>query len=224
MERVVVGFIGILFLIAAGQLRAEGTSERTDISERPNILLIVAEDMSSHIGAFGDSLANTPNIDQLAAQGIRYTNAFTVSGVCAPSRAALITGVHSITLGTHHMRTTNRRPIEGLINYETVPPAEVKAFPELLRRAGYATANLAKTDYQFGEPFTIGDFYEPEAFPEDLALWRRLPKAKPFFVMLNMMVTHESFLAPPIKLGKPAENPVLRGIAQYGAVTSYQSP
>lgn len=51
MERVVVGFIGILFLIAAGQLRAEGTSERTDISERPNILLIVAEDMSSHNGA-----------------------------------------------------------------------------------------------------------------------------------------------------------------------------
>jgi len=56
--------------------------------------LLFAEDLSSRIGAFGDELAMTPNIDKLAAQGVKYSNVYTAAGVCAPSRAALITGVH----------------------------------------------------------------------------------------------------------------------------------
>ena len=56
---------------------------------RPNILLLMAEDMSARVGAFGDSVAVTPNLDALAAQGVRYTNTFATAGVCAPSRAAL---------------------------------------------------------------------------------------------------------------------------------------
>ncbi len=147
---------------------AIGTAEAAD--QRPNILLIVAEDMSQRVGSYGDPVANTPSIDALATQGVRYTNVFTVAGVCAPSRAALITGVQSVALGTHQMRTGSGGPKP----YEAVPPAEVKTFPELLRRAGYATGNVAKKDYQFGEPFTIwdvdvGDFMSPL----DLAICRR---------------------------------------------------
>ena len=62
-------------------------------NDRPNILLLMAEDLSPRIGAFGDPVAVSPNIDQLAAQGVRYTNAFTASGVCATNRAATITGM-----------------------------------------------------------------------------------------------------------------------------------
>jgi arylsulfatase A-like enzyme len=92
-------------------------------------------------------------------------------------------------MGTQHMRTSNH-------GYEAVPPAEVKAFPELLRRAGYATVNVAKTDYQFGEPFTVWD-QNLGSFNEqpDLAPWRQLPKNKPFMAMINLMSTHESRLA-----------------------------
>ncbi len=156
--------------------------------QRPNILLIVAEDMSPHVGAFGDLVAQTPNIDKLAGEGVRYTNTFTVAGVCAPSRSGLITGVYPQSLGTQHMRTSS-------FNYEAVPPQAVKAFPELLRRAGYVTANFSKRDYQFGEPFTvwdidIGNFVSPL----EPALWRQLPKGKPFFAMVNLMWTHESRL------------------------------
>ena len=158
---------------------------------RPNILLIVAEDMSSRVGAFGDPLAQTAAIDELASQGVSYTNVFTAAGVCSPSRAALITGVHPISTGTQHMRTSN-------YNYEAVPPAEVKAFPELLRAAGYLTANVAKTDYQFGDPFTIWDINAGSmAEPPDLAVWRQLPTGQPFFAMINLMSTHESRLATP---------------------------
>lgn len=158
---------------------------------RPNILLIVAEDMSPRVGAYGDAVAQTPAIDELATQGVRYTNVFTAAGVCAPSRSGLITGVQPIALGTQQMRTS-----QGPVPYEAVTPVDVKAFPELLRRAGYATVNVAKKDYQFGEPFTvwdadIGDFMTPP----DLAAWRQLPSGKPFFAMINLMSTHESHLA-----------------------------
>jgi len=118
--------------------------------ERPNILLIVAEDMSSRVGAYGDPIAQTPAIDALAQQGVRYNQAFTAAGVCSPNRSALITGVQPIRLGTHQMRTA-----QGPIPYETVTPAGVKAFPELLRRAGYATVNVAKTDYPIGDPSSM---------------------------------------------------------------------
>ena len=59
-------------------------------SMKPNFLLIMAEDMSSRVGAFGDSVANTPHLDALAQKGIMYTNVFTTAGVCSPSRAAHI--------------------------------------------------------------------------------------------------------------------------------------
>ena len=128
-------------LLAGGHPVGRGVSA----TAQPNIVLIVAEDLSPRVGAFGDAVAQTPNIDALAEQGVRYTRVFSASGVCAPNRSALITGVYPQTLGTQHMRTVNR-------NYEAVPPANVKAFPELLRQAGYVTGNTAKTDYQFGEP------------------------------------------------------------------------
>ena len=73
----------------------------------PNILLLVAEDLSPRIGSFGDPVARTPNIDALAQSGIRFTNVFTTAGVCAPSRAALITGLHQISFGAQHMRSHN---------------------------------------------------------------------------------------------------------------------
>ena len=67
-------------------------------AQQPNILLIVAEDLSARIGAFGDPVAHTPNLDRLAASGVRFPNVFTTAGVCAPSRAALITGMHQIAI------------------------------------------------------------------------------------------------------------------------------
>ena len=103
--------------------------------DNPNILLLMAEDMSVRVGAFGDPVAHTPNLDTLASQGVRYTRTFTTAGVCAPSRAAHILGMHQIATGTQHMRSSSR-PAGG---YFSVPPAEVKAYPELLRREGYYT-------------------------------------------------------------------------------------
>ena len=161
-------------------------------TERPNILWIVAEDMDPRLGAYGDRAAHTPRLDQLASEGVRFANAFTTSGVCAPSRSAIITGVHQNTLGTQHMRT--KQPFlpdpDVPYAYEAVPPPEVKAFTEYLRAAGYYTVNNAKTDYQFGEPFTIWDESGPKAH------WRNRPPGTPFFAYFTLLHTHESTIWP----------------------------
>jgi arylsulfatase A-like enzyme len=150
--------------------------------------------MSARVGAFGDPVARTPNLDRLAAQGIRYPNAFTTAGVCAPSRAGLILGMHQISTGAQHMRTSSRP--EG--NYLAVPPPEAKAFPELMRRAGYYTYQHGKLDYQFSGPLSeSGPFSIWDAEDNDGA-WADREPGQPFFGMINYLVTHESGMFAPL--------------------------
>ena len=167
---------------------------------RPNIVWISNEDMSPHLGAYGDALARTPVLDRFARESIRYTHAFTTAPVCAPSRAAIITGMHQTAIGAHHMRTTEDRVPQLPGPYLAVPPFYVKAFPEYLRAAGYYTTNRAKTDYQFGVPFTIWDDLGQTAH------WRsRRNPNQPFFSVFNLEITHESRIFPtsPARRGKP---------------------
>jgi N-sulfoglucosamine sulfohydrolase len=182
----------------AGASRARSSQARP--ATRPNILWISVEDMSPHLGVYGDSLARTPTLDRLASQSIRYTSAFTTAPVCAPSRAAIITGMYQTAIGAQHMRTTEDTVPELPGPYLAVPPFYVKAFPEYLRAGGYYTSNRVKTDYQFGTPFTIWDELGPTAH------WRSRPDAsQPFFSVFNLQVTHESQIFPssPARKGKP---------------------
>lgn len=185
IKSILTGVISALTLISiAGPSNAA--------QDRPNILLIVAEDMSPRIGALGDPVAVTPNIDKLAEQASIYPHMFTAAGVCAPSRAALITGRYQTTINAQHMRTRDPVPFlvsGGPVQYDAVPPAEVKAFPEILRAAGYYTFNTRKTDYQIGNPFTIWD--ENGMDPD----WSgRTDPDQPFFGMVNPQASHESGL------------------------------
>ncbi len=183
--------------VATAQIQPSGAAVRP---ARPNIVWISNEDMSPHLGSYGDRLARTPVLDRLASQSIRYTSAFTTAPVCAPSRAAIITGMHQNAIGAQHMRTSESRVPELPSPYVAVPPFYVKAFPEYLRAAGYYTTNRAKTDYQFGVPFTIWDDLGREAH------WRHRPDpAQPFFSVFNLEVTHESqaFPTSPARTGKP---------------------
>ena len=163
-------------------------------ADRPNILLLMAEDLSTRIGAFGDRVAVTPHLDQLAREGVRYPNTFTTAGVCAPSRAAHIMGAHQNSFGGQHMRTSSSHwPLQ----YRTVPPADMKAYPELLRQAGYFTFVTTKLDYQFSGtgpgsgPFTIWDLESRAGFPLD-----EVPAEMPFFGFVTFMETHESGMFP----------------------------
>ena len=159
-----------------------------DRSQRPNVLVFMTEDMSARVGAFGDAVASTPNLDSLAENGVRFPNTFTTAGVCAPSRAAHITGMYQIAIGAHHMRTSWYKESP----YRAVPPPAVKAYPELLRHAGYYTFTNRKLDYQFSSygvgsgPFTIWDHEGAE--PD----WSGRQPGQPFYGLVNIPVTHES--------------------------------
>ena len=72
---------------------------------RPNIVCVVCEDISPWLRCFGDSVAVTPTIDALAAEGVRYTSLYETVGVSAPSRAALITGMYPTHIKANYMRT-----------------------------------------------------------------------------------------------------------------------
>ena len=179
-----------LLLASLACLACEGRTIPGAPGTRPDILLIVAEDLSPRLGAYGDPLAHTPNIDRLAAQGTRFTRAFTTAGVCAPSRAAIAMGVHQNTWGAGHMRANAG-------GYLPVPPQHWLAFPEILRRAGYWTINAGKTDYQlstrlggaFGGPPSLWD----EDRNED---WGNRPPGTPFFAYLTLGESHESQVWP----------------------------
>ena len=202
MMTICTGHLRVALLMIAGTAGAAAAQNAPapPPAARPNIVWISNEDMSPHIGAYGDPLARTPVLDRFARESLRYTHAFTTAPVCAPSRAAIITGMYQNAIGAQHMRTTEDRVPELPGPYLAVPPFYVKAFPEYLRAAGYYTSNRAKTDYQFGEPFTIWDDLGPNAH------WRnRTDRRQPFFSVFNLVVTHESQIFPssPARKGKP---------------------
>jgi len=168
--------------------RTDPGDETDDPAATPNVLLIVMEDTSPRLGCYGDEVAETPAIDGLAADGRRYPNAFCTAGVCAPSRASLMTGQYPSAVGSHHMRTATH-DVEGLPDpYDAVPPHYVTAFTEYLRGAGYYCTLDSKTDYQFGEPATMWDHHGEGAGWWDDARGTD----QPFLAMMTNGVTHES--------------------------------
>ncbi len=187
MYRVLSLLLGALFLFPAC---SEKPAADPAASMRPNILWISTEDLSPRLGCYGDSVARTPNLDRLASEGRRFMWAFTTAGVCAPSRAAIITGMYQNSIGAHHMRTTTEPEGNMPTPYFTVPPPYVKAFTEYLRAAGYYCTNNSKTDYQFGEPRTVWDESSESAH------WRNRAEGQPFFAVFNFMTTHESRIWP----------------------------
>ena len=163
---------------------------------KPNIVWIVAEDLSPIIPAYGDSTVRTPNIDRLAREGVVYTNVFSPSGVCAPSRCAIATGMYPSSIGGHNMRVQyvkSHMDQIGLILYEIVPPPEVKMMSQVLRENGYFCSNNDKQDYQFTPPVTAWDETSLKAH------WRHRKEGQPFFSIFNIGVTHEGHVTRPYR-------------------------
>jgi len=145
---------------------------------RPNILWLTAEDLSPHLGCYGDPYARTPVLDGLAARGVRYTQAFATAPVCSPARSCLITGMYATTLGTQRLRS----------QFPVLP--EIRGFSAELREAGYHCSNNVKTDYNLGgEAAFIADAWD-ESSPG--AHWRNRRSGQPFFAVFNFMTTHQS--------------------------------
>lgn len=110
---------------------APPASPPTPAQRPPNILFIMSDDHAAHaISAYGSTINTTPNIDRLAATGMRFGHAFCENALCSPSRAAMLTGTMSCR--------------NGVPDLSTPLPPDRTIFPELLGRAGYQTAMIGK--------------------------------------------------------------------------------
>ncbi|MCB0686059.1 MAG: sulfatase [Saprospiraceae bacterium] len=158
------------------------------LPEKPNILWLVAEDLSPYLSFYGDSTIKTPNLERLAREGICFDQFYSPAPVCSPSRACIATGLYPTRFGAGHMRNTgNPKYLPPDVKpYEAVPPLGTKMMSEWLRMDGYYCTNNPKEDYQFNKTPTAWDESSRKAH------WRNRKAGQPFFAIFNFMVTHES--------------------------------
>ena len=174
--------------------------------EKPNIIWIVAEDICPDLACYGSRYVKTPNIDRLAAQGVRYNNAFATSPVCSPSRSAFFTGMYQTSIGAYHHRSHME---DG---YRL--PQGVRLLSDYLRQAGYFTMMMGpkqKTDFNFtpdGPVFDAIDGEQSSAMgaythaPVDMKIfegpaWKAYPGDRPFFAQINFSEAHRTFAKDP---------------------------
>jgi arylsulfatase A-like enzyme len=177
--------------------------------DRPNIVWLTSEDHGPEMGCYRDPLARTPNIDALAAQGMRYRLVWSTAPVCAPARTAIISGLHPSSSGGIHMRSM-----------VSLPPG-MHLYPHYLHQAGYYCTNNDKEDYNVRAPAGLWDASSKTAH------WRNRAPGQPFFAIFNSMKSHESqirkrphaAITDPAKVRVPAYHPdtpeVRQDWAQY---------
>ena len=175
----------VLMLAAAAPTTvvvASGARQQRERSEnRPNVLWIVVEDASPHIGCYGETTIATPHIDRLAEHGVRFPSAIVTCPVCSPSRSAMVTGMYQTTLGAHNHRSQRSSGKGGgNLSYYDSYRLPVTSVPKLFREAGYHVTNsglnkAGKTDYNFVAP----DLYDPGD-------WTDRKPGQPFFAQVQL--------------------------------------
>lgn len=176
--------LALRLLAASAALIAPATASAEDAPPKGpwNILWIIGEDMGPDLGCYGTPEVRTPNLDRLAAEGARYTRAFTTAPVCSASRSALITGMYQTTIGAHHHRSHRD---DG---YHL--PEPIRPITEYLRGAGYYTANVkdpapgakasGKTDFNFQTDRPVFDGDD----------WADRAPGQPFYAQINFSEPH----------------------------------
>ena len=121
-------------------------------ADRPNVIIILCDDLGyGDVGAYGQKKIRTPNIDRLAAEGMRFTQHYAGSTVCAPSRACLLTGQHTGHTAVRGNPSSAVKKTPG----DTPLPADTFTFAKLFNESGYTTAIIGK--WGMGHPGTSGE-------------------------------------------------------------------
>jgi len=143
----------------------------------PNIVWIIPDDMSANFSSYGETAIETPHVDKLAAQGVKFNHAYVTAPVCSTCRSAFITGMYQTSIGAHHHRS-------GRGTEKIRLPKHIKLVPKLFKDAGYHTSitgwpnrkgRLGKTDYNFE--------WDPSVY--DGADWSRRKPGQPFFAQIQ---------------------------------------
>ncbi|WP_237706932.1 sulfatase family protein [Ochrovirga pacifica] len=155
--------------------------------EKPNIIWLMAEDMSTDLECYGMPDVKTPNLNKMASEGVRFNNAFVTNPICSPSRSAMMLGTHQVKTNTHHHRSNRDVPL----NKQFTP------FTKLLRDAGYTTILGHHGVYTLGRKIDV-NFKHNAIGPWDgntkfglFDKYDRFEKEdQPFFAQIQLKVTH----------------------------------
>lgn len=159
-----------------------GVSLSAGNAERPNVLWITIEDWSPDLSCYGTKGIETPHVDKLASEGVRFERAFTTSPVCSTSRSAMMTGFHQNYIGAHQHRTDDKQPL----------PFGIRPIPHLLADAGYFTCLMSwKTDCNF-----LPDTKEELFMGVD---WKERNPDQPFFARITFGGTHRAWKRDPAR-------------------------
>jgi len=152
-------FLKTLGLFSAGFILPSFVSNCARIKQKPNIVFILIDDLGwSDLGCYGNQYHETPNIDRLAREGMRFTDAYAACPVCSPTRASIIAGQYPARLGITDFIRGHWRPYEKLrvpINRTQYLPLETVTFAEALKSAGYVSG-------AFGKWHLGGEKYHPD--------------------------------------------------------------
>ncbi len=157
--------------------------------DQPNILWVYLEDTNPWMSTYGDEVIQTPNIDQLADQGVRFDRAYMTSGVCSPTRSAVITGMYQTSIGAHEHYSSFETWRGNRM--ETWDPNHlgIRTLPEILKAAGYYTFNEGKNHYNF--VFSDDDLYDRKGNngfkgARDGMGWSGRAEGQPFFGQIQL--------------------------------------
>lgn len=163
-----------LIWLGASVAQSPDSDASTKPTPKPNVLWISSEDHGQEMGCYGDTYADTPNVDALARRGLLYRNVWSNAPVCAPARTTIITGMYPTSLGAEHMRSM-------------VPlPPNTQLFTETMRGAGYYCTNNSKEDYNVLTPHDLWDESSRQAH------YKNRHSDQPFFAVFNSTHSHES--------------------------------
>lgn len=166
----------ILALMVAGSLFA---SYPTPPTRKPNILWLIGENLSHDLGCYGAKDVHTPNLDRLAAEGVRYTRVFSTNPACAPSRSAFFVGMYQTSTDTHPMRAHRTDGFKL--------PEGVRPVTHCLQDGGYFTANIKTVGNESVGTGKLDLNYVNEGpiYDENSSEWETLKTRQPFFAVVN---------------------------------------
>ena len=217
-------------------ITAAAASAATDAAPKKNVLFLIADDLNNMLGAYGDPLARTPNLDQLAARGVRFDRAYCTYPLCGPSRNSMLTGLYPNSTGIHG---------NSQIFRQTIP--RQLSLPQAFRQQGYFAGRIGKL-YHYNVPNSIGTFGHDDPASWELALnpagvdrteeeprittltpgqfggtlsWYASPKSDAHHTDAMLAADAEWVLE---RLAKPGQRPFFLAVGFYRPHTPYVAP